>query len=183
VPGAFGQRRGRSHSKGILKTLAAVEVPQVLDPQSDFPVVLCRAQGARVADADGNRYLDLSSFFGAALVGHRNPAVVSAVRAQAGRLLHGLGDVHPPDVKARFLRELVRRLPAPDYRALLSLNGSDAVECALKFAAAATGRAAVVAFQGSYHGLTAGALEVTAQERFRRPFACFVFCPARLRRM
>jgi len=154
---------------GILRTLAAVEVPQVLDPASSFPVVLTRATGARVVDVDGNRYLDLTSFFGAALVGHRDRRVVSAVRVQAGRLLHAMGDVHPADVKARFLRELVRRMPAPDYRAMLSLNGSDAVECALKFAAAATGRAGVVSFRGSYHGLTAGALEVTGQERFRAP--------------
>ena len=47
MSGAFGQKRGRAHSRGILRTLAAVEVPQVLDPASSFPVVLTRATGAR----------------------------------------------------------------------------------------------------------------------------------------
>jgi 4-aminobutyrate aminotransferase/(S)-3-amino-2-methylpropionate transaminase len=121
---------------------------------------------------DGNRYIDLGSFFGAALVGHRNPHVTEAVRTQAGRLLHCMGDVHPAGVKARFLSAMAGRLPAPDYKAVLSLNGSDAVECALKFAGAATGRAGIIAFEGAYHGLTAGALEVTHNPAFREPFAC-----------
>jgi hypothetical protein len=52
------------------------------------------ARGANVLDVDGNRYVDLTSGFGVALVGHRHPAVVAAVRRQASRLLHGFGDVH-----------------------------------------------------------------------------------------
>lgn len=160
----------RTRSRTTLRALSAVEAPQVMDFDSDFPIVIERATGARVVDVDGNRYLDLTSFFGAALVGHRNPRVVASIRAQMGRLLHGMGDVHPPAVKARFLSRLVRHLPAPDYRAVLSLNGADAVECALKFAAAATGRPGVIAFHGAYHGLTAGALEVTWNPIFRQPF-------------
>ncbi|PYQ57046.1 MAG: hypothetical protein DMF53_23790, partial [Acidobacteria bacterium] len=55
------------------------------------------ARGANVRDVDGNIYIDLTSGFGVAAVGHRHPRVVEAVREQAGRLLHGLGDVmaHP----------------------------------------------------------------------------------------
>jgi len=90
-----------------------------------------------------------------------------------------MGDVHPADVKARFLREIGRRLPAPDYRAVLSLNGSDAVDTALKFAAAATGRAGVIAFEGAYHGLSTGALEATHLPAFRAPFAAMLCGRAR----
>ena len=68
--------------------------------------------------------------------------VLAAIRRQLGRLLHGMGDVHPPAVKAKFLSKLAKRMPAPDYKGLLSLNGSDAVETALKFATAATKRLA-----------------------------------------
>jgi 4-aminobutyrate aminotransferase/(S)-3-amino-2-methylpropionate transaminase len=167
----FGSIRGRARSRGALRALAAVEAPEILDHASDFPIVLRAATGARVRDADGNRYVDLTSFFGAALVGHRNPAVVAAVRTQAGRLLHAMGDVHPADVRVRFLRELAARMPAPGYRAVLGLNGSDAVECALKFAAAATGRGGILSFEGAYHGLTGGALEATWAPVFREPFA------------
>ena len=171
MAGHFGQRQGRSRTRAALDALAMSEAPEVLDASSDFPIALRSGRGARVRDADGNRYVDLTSFFGVALVGHGNPAIVAAVRRQAGRLAHAMGDVHPADVKARLLAELARRMPAPDYRAVLGLNGSDAVECALKFAAAATGRGGVVAFEGAYHGLTAGALEVTHGATFRAPFA------------
>lgn len=169
--GAFGQQYGTRRSRSILGALANLEAPEVMDHQSEFPVVLSKATGARVQDVDGNRYIDLGGFFGVAAVGHRNRAVVAALRKQAGRLLHGMGDVHPAHAKARFLARLARCLPAGDYRAVLSLNGSDAVETALKFAAAATGRPGVIAFDGAYHGLTAGALEVTAHDMFRSPFA------------
>jgi 4-aminobutyrate aminotransferase/(S)-3-amino-2-methylpropionate transaminase len=166
----LGQEGGRRHTRAILASLALTEVPQVLDAASEFPVVLCKADGSRVRDADGNRYIDLTSFFGVATVGHRNPSVLAALRIQSGRLLHAMGDVHPADVKARFLREISRRLPSPDYKAVLSLNGADAVETALKFAAAATGRPGVIAFEGSYHGLSAGALDATHLPAFRAPF-------------
>lgn len=166
----LGQQGGRRHSDSALATLSAHEAPEILDRSSGFPVVLCKADGSRVRDADGNRYIDLTSFFGVATVGHRHPAVLSALRIQSGRLLHGMGDVHPADVKGRFLKDVGRRLPAGDYRAVLSLNGADAVETALKFATAATGRGGVIAFEGSYHGLSAGALEVTHLPAFRAPF-------------
>lgn len=166
----WGQHNGRTRSRAILKALAGIEAPEIVAGIGDVPIVIRKATGARVRDADGNRYIDLTSFFGVAAVGHRNRAVVQAIRTQAGRLLHAMGDVHPADAKAVFLRELRAWLPAGDYRAVLSLNGSDAVETALKFAGAATGRPGVIAFEGSYHGLSAGALEVTAQRVFRDPF-------------
>lgn len=166
----WGDRNGRTRSRAILNALAGLEAPEIVDGIGDAPIVIRKATGARVRDADGNHYLDVTSFFGVAAVGHRNRAVVQAIRRQCGRLLHAMGDVHPADAKAVFLRELRAWLPAGDYRAVLSLNGSDAVETALKFAAAATGRRGVIAFEGSYHGLSAGALEVTAGRVFREPF-------------
>lgn len=164
-------QKGRNRTRGVMTTLGRFEVPQVLNTESDFPVALDRAQGARVRDVDGNRYIDLTGFFGVALVGHRNPRVVNAVRDQIGRIVHAMGDVHPAEVKARFLRRIADFMPADDYRGLVSLNGSDAVETALKFAGAATGKPGVVAFDGAYHGMSAGALEVTHSEAFRAPFS------------
>ena len=164
------RKYSKARSSAALKALSKVEVGQVMDFTSDFPVVIEKASGAAVIDVDGNRYLDMTSFFGAALVGHRNPVVLGAIRRQLGRLLHGMGDVHPPAVKAKFLSKLAKRMPAPDYKGLLSLNGSDAVETALKFAAAATKKAGIIAFEGAYHGLTGGALEVTWNPVFRSQF-------------
>ena len=123
-------------------------------------------------DADGNRYVDLTSGFGVAFVGHRHPELVDAVKRQADRLLHALGDLHPSDVKIELLERLCALAPWPEARALLSLSGADAVTTALKTAVMATGKAGVIAFEGSYHGLSYGPLAVSGfAKRFREPFA------------
>lgn len=135
------------------------------------PIVWVEAVGCNVVDADGNRYVDLTSGFGVALIGHRHPAVVSAVKEQADRLLHALGDLHPSDVKIELLERLCALSPWPEARAMLSLGGADAMTAALKTAVLATGKTGVVAFEGSYHGLTYGPLAVSGYaERFRAPF-------------
>src|SRR5207249_2032393 len=82
-------------------------------------IVWSRAAGSTVWDADGRSYLDLSAGFGVASVGHANPRVVDAVRAQAGRLLHGLGDLHPTDVRARLVERLAGVAPFGLSRMLL----------------------------------------------------------------
>ncbi|MGB5696086.1 MAG: aspartate aminotransferase family protein [Polyangiales bacterium] len=138
---------------------------------SHDPIVWVEAQGANVVDADGNRYVDLTSGFGVAFIGHRRPEVVAAVKRQADRLLHALGDLHPSDVKIELLERLCRLAPWPRARAMLSLSGADAVTAALKTAVMATRKTGVVAFEGSYHGLTYGPLAVSGfARRFREPF-------------
>lgn len=121
-------------------------------------------------DVDGNRYVDLTAGFGVAAVGHGHPAVVEAVRRQAARLGHGMGDVHPPAIKVELLEKLADLSPFSDSRAVLGLSGSDAVEIALKTACLATGKPGVLAFSGAYHGLGYGALSVTDRACFRAPF-------------
>jgi 4-aminobutyrate aminotransferase/(S)-3-amino-2-methylpropionate transaminase len=138
---------------------------------SHDPIVWVEAQGANVVDADGNRYVDLTSGFGVAFVGHRHPDVVAAVKRQTDRLLHALGDLHPSDVKIELLERLCTLAPWPEARTMLSLSGADAVTAALKTAVMATGKTGVVAFEGSYHGLTYGPLAVSGfAKRFREPF-------------
>ncbi|MBO6936524.1 MAG: aspartate aminotransferase family protein [Deltaproteobacteria bacterium] len=136
------------------------------------PIVWAEAVGANVVDADGNVFVDLTGGFGVAGVGHRHPKVVDAVQAQAGRLLHALGDLHPSDVKIRLLERLAAMAPQEDARVILSLSGSDAVTTALKSAAIHTGRPGIVAFDGGYHGLDHGPLAACGySEGFRAPFA------------
>jgi 4-aminobutyrate aminotransferase/(S)-3-amino-2-methylpropionate transaminase len=82
-----------------------------------------------------------------------------------------MGDVHPAAVKVELLEALAARFPAGvPARTVLGSSGSDAVEIALKTALLATGRPGIVAFEGAYHGLTFGALEVTWRPAFRKPF-------------
>jgi len=137
------------------------------------------ARGANVLDVDGNLYVDLTGGFGVAAVGHRHPAVVAAVRRQAGRLLHGLADVaaHPPRVE--LARRLAALVPVDDAQVFFAISGAEAVEIALESARLATGRAGIVAFAGAYHGLTLGALAVTSRPAFRRPFAPYLHAHVR----
>jgi len=172
IPAAAGQ--------AWVERLAASECPALTTRRkrreeqtgaSHDPIVWVEAQGANVVDADGNRYVDLTSGFGVAFVGHRHPEVVAAVKRQADRLLHTLGDLHPSDVKIELLERLCALAPWSRAQAMLSLSGADAVTAALKTAVMATGKTGVVAFEGSYHGLTYGPLAVSGYaERFREPF-------------
>lgn len=136
------------------------------------PIVWTSAEGANVEDADGNVYVDFTSGFGVAAVGHRHPRVVDAITAQSQKLIHGLGDVYPSDVKITLLERLAKLGPWRESRVILGLSGSDAVEAALKTAALATGRPGVIGFEGGYHGLAHGPLALCGySEGFRRPFA------------
>jgi 4-aminobutyrate aminotransferase-like enzyme len=162
-------------SRELSADLARFEAPGVNTlggPGGDEPaVVWAEALGANVLDVDGNRYVDLTSGFGAAAVGHRHPRVVAAVREQSERLLHGLGDVAAHPARIELARRLVDLVPVDDPRIYLAVSGADAVEVAAKTAVLATGRPDLVAFEPAYHGLTLGALALTSREEFRRPFA------------
>lgn len=140
----------------------------------NLPPFWTHASGAMVRDASGKDYLDFSGAFGVALAGHRHGLVVDRIREQVGRLVHGMGDIHPPAIKVEFLEELAALLPWESSGTMLGMSGSDAVEAALKTAHLATGRPGVIAFKGSYHGLTLGALAATDREHFRRPFTARV---------
>lgn len=129
------------------------------------------ARGANVVDADGNRYIDLTSGFGVVAVGHRHPRVVDAVKRQVGELVHGLADVHSHPLRVRLARELAHRAPLECPQVHFAVSGADAVEVALKTALLATRRGGVLAFEPAYHGLSLGALQVTSRAEFRHPFA------------
>lgn len=134
------------------------------------PPFWAEARGACVWDTEGNEYLDFTGAFGVAFAGHLHPRIMARIARQSERLVHGMGDVHPPQVKLAFLEALAARMPWPDTRIVLSVGGSGAVEAALKTAHLATGRPGIVAFEGAYHGLALGALAATHRRHFRRPF-------------
>lgn len=160
-------------SRELSRRLAQVEAPGINTlPAVPDPVSLLweEAEGSNVRDVDGNLYIDLTSGFGVATVGHRHPRVVEAIRDQAGRLIHGLGDVHAHPLRIELAERLVRLAPVDDAQVFFSISGAEAVEIALKTSLAATGRPGIIAFDPSYHGLTLGALAVTSRPEFREPF-------------
>jgi len=171
LPPALATAIPGPRSCALAERLAHVESRNVtcLEPA---PIFWERAAGANVWDVDGNRFIDLGAGFGVANTGHAHPRVLAAVREQSGRLLHGMGDVHPSAVKVELLERLAALFPGgAAARAVLGSSGSDAVEIALKTAQLASGRAGVVAFEGAYHGLSLGALDATFRAAFREPFA------------
>ncbi|NNM29920.1 MAG: aminotransferase class III-fold pyridoxal phosphate-dependent enzyme, partial [Akkermansiaceae bacterium] len=162
-------------SRRLAEELRAHESRNVTFLADDWPVFWERAEGTNVWDADGNRFLDFTAAFAVAGLGHGRAELVAAMGAQAGRLLHGMGDVHPVAAKARLCRRLSEvtfgRWGAGAGKTLLANSGFEAVEAALKTAVLATGRRGVAAFAGGYHGLGYGALLPTGFEKFRAPFA------------
>jgi len=160
-------------SRALSHRLRDLEAPGVNTlPADGSPSLLWEeARGANVRDVDGNVYVDLTSGFGVAVVGHAHPRVVAAVREQAGILLHGLGDVHAHPLRVALAERLVRLAPVDDPQVYFSISGAEAVEIALKTALAATRRPGILAFEPAYHGLTLGALAATSRAEFREPFA------------
>ncbi len=161
-------------TRALTKPLVAHESRNVTYVSEDFPVFWKSASGATVVDVDNNRYIDLTAAFGVANVGHSNPAVVSAVAEQAAALMHGMGDVHPTSVRTQLLERLSRVLPNGLDKTFLATTGSEAVEAALKTAVLATGKSRFVCYDGAYHGLSLGALEVSGIPKFVEPFATLV---------
>jgi len=181
-------------TRQTLGLLGAYESRNVtfIEADGSWPVVWERASGVHVWDVDGKKYLDLTAAFGVAATGHANPRVVRAGQCQMARLLHAMGDVHPHALKARLGRELSRitferwvdeskvqspkskvnagRAWAVTGKTIFCNSGFEAVEAALKTALLATGKPGVVAFEGAYHGVGYGALNVTQRAHFRSPF-------------
>jgi 4-aminobutyrate aminotransferase / (S)-3-amino-2-methylpropionate transaminase / 5-aminovalerate transaminase len=135
------------------------------------PIVWAEGAGANIKDVDGNLYVDVTSGFAVMGLGHGHPAVRAAAHRQVDRLLHAMGDVYPSDAKIALSRRLSEVAPQGLEQSILGMSGADAIDAALKTAAVATGKPGVLAFWGGYHGLSYGALSVTAyRDSFRRPF-------------
>jgi diaminobutyrate-2-oxoglutarate transaminase len=136
-----------------------------------FDRVFTRASGAQIFDQDGRRYVDFLCSAGALGYGHNNPRIKEAVveYLRSDGIISSL-DLHTT-AKLAFLRKFRDVILIPrglDYRVqFCGPTGSDAVEAALKLARKVTGRGAIAAFTNAYHGLTLGALAVTASDRER----------------
>jgi 4-aminobutyrate aminotransferase-like enzyme len=161
-------------SLALAEKLRRCESRNVTFLADDWPIFWQRAEGVNVWDADGNRYLDLTSAFGVSGLGHTNPAVRAALIAQSGELLHAMGDVHPTAVKAELCARLsaltFERWGAGSGKVILGNSGFEAVEAALKTSLLHSGKPGAIAFTGGYHGLGFGALTTTGLPFFREPF-------------
>ena len=136
-----------------------------------YPVEFARGEGARLWDADGVEYLDFLTGISVSSVGHCHPAVVAAIREQAGRLLH-VGNLFYTEPMSRLARRLAES--SLGGKVFFTNSGAEAVEAALKCARKARQGGTIVSVHGAFHGRTYGALSATPQESKQAPFAPLV---------
>ncbi len=143
---------------------------QYLAPTSPEPMALpiTKASGAYLYDDNNKQYIDLIGGISVCNVGHCHPKVVAAIKQQVEQYLHVMvyGEVvQSPMVEYAAL--LAKHLPANLSCTYFTNSGAEAVEGAMKLAKRATGRAAIIACNNSYHGSTQGAWSLIGDESFR----------------
>ena len=137
------------------------------------PFTLVSGQGMTVTDSDGKEYLDLVAGIAVAALGHADPELTAAVSDQIGQLSH-VSNLYYTAPQAN-LAELLCNLSFAD-KVYFANSGGEAVEAAIKFSRKyarthyGPGKTGIVAFTGSFHGRTAGALALTAREKYQAPF-------------
>ena len=147
------------------KTLLAkreAETPRGLGTQTT--VFSDRALNAEIWDVEGNRYIDLAAGIAVTNTGHNHPKVISAVEAQLKRFSHTCFQVTPYDVYVELAARLNKLAPGSAPKKTIFLTtGVEAVENAVKIARRHTGRSAVVAFSGAFHGRTMMGMALTGK--------------------
>jgi 4-aminobutyrate aminotransferase / (S)-3-amino-2-methylpropionate transaminase / 5-aminovalerate transaminase len=153
IPGpkskALAQRRESAVPRGLGHTI---------------PVYVAKTEGATLEDVDGNRYIDFAGGIGCLNVGHRAPAVVSAIRAQLDRFLHTSVQVTAYESYVRLAERLNAVTPGKFPKKTLLMNtGAEAIENAVKIARAHTGRPGIIAFEDAFHGRSMMTLALTSK--------------------
>jgi 4-aminobutyrate aminotransferase len=134
-----------------------------------YPMVIESGEGAIVQDVDGNRYLDFNAGIAVVAAGHCHPRVVRAIQDQAARLIHMSGTDFYYEEMVALAEKLSEIAPGDvDRRVSFGNSGAEAVEGCIKLARYATGREKLIAFYGSFHGRTMGALSLTARKAVQR---------------
>ena len=139
----------------------------VLPTYPRFGVTFVEGDGARLTADDGSTYLDFAGGIAVVGLGHGHPDVVAAAHRQLDRLWH-VSNLYWTEPMADLADRLSARFGGA--QAFFCNSGAEAVEAALKYARKATGRHAVAALEGSFHGRTLGALAVTGQPAKRQGF-------------
>jgi 4-aminobutyrate aminotransferase / (S)-3-amino-2-methylpropionate transaminase / 5-aminovalerate transaminase len=162
-------------SASILERKARV----VSDPLDiHVPAVIDFGRGARVTDVDGNTMIDFSGGLGCQLVGYSHPKVVEAVQKQAARVSHTDFSVIPYETYVELAERLVALtatgMGGGDRKVALFNAGAEAIENAVKFARSATGRPAVICFEGAFHGRTLMTMTLTSRHKpYKQGFGPF----------
>jgi len=134
-----------------------------------FPVTIEKGVGAHVWDVDGKEYIDCMGGYGVALVGHQNQRVNNAIKIQLDKIITVHSSLYNK-TREEFLKLLIGLAPKGLTQVHLNNSGAEAIEAAIKFARKFTGKKGMVAMKGSYHGKSFGALSLTFNPKYRKPF-------------
>jgi 4-aminobutyrate aminotransferase len=139
------------------------------------PLVVARAEGARIWDVDGKEYVDFAGGLGCQNLGHGPPDVVAAIHEQVDAFLHQCFMVGMYEPYVDVCRRLAELSPCRggDQKSILLNSGAEAVENAVKIARAATGRPAVIVFDRAFHGRTLLTMSMTSKVAYKKGFGPF----------
>ena len=167
-----------SESRPSVKTpIPGPKAQKIIEKDTQFiatttktsPVAGKRGMGTVVEDVDGNVLLDFTAGIGVLNLGHSHPAVVAAIREQAGELIHFAGTDFYYDVQATFAERLAKATPGgPDKKIFYTQSGAESIEAAIKVVKWSTQRNQFLAFLGAFHGRTHGAGALTASKTVQR---------------
>jgi len=139
------------------------------------PIVVDRAEGARVWDVDGRSYVDFAGGIACQNTGHGFPPAVAAIHEQADRYLHQCFMVGAYEPYVEVCKRLAVLSPcgSGEQRSILVNSGAEGIENAVKIARAATGRPAVIVFENAFHGRTLLTMTMTAKLVYKKGFGPF----------
>ncbi|WP_129114701.1 aspartate aminotransferase family protein [Halegenticoccus tardaugens] len=159
------------NSQKLLRRQREIDSGAVAYPRS-VPIALDEAKGATIRDVDGNCFLDFFAGIGVLNVGHSNPYVLEAVTEQTERLVHTID--FPTEARIEFIEKLDEIAPGGlggrNRVVFGGPSGSDAIEASIKLAKYNTDGRGLIAFKGSYHGATSGALSLTSGKKYKEAY-------------
>jgi 4-aminobutyrate aminotransferase len=135
----------------------------------DYPFVIARGEGAVVEDVDGNTFIDCAAGIAVNSTGVSHPDVVKAIADQAAKFIHMSGTDFYYEPQVRLAEELASLVPiAGEVRTFFGNSGTEATEAAIKLSRYFTKRSNIIAFLGSFHGRSLGALSLTSSKAIQR---------------
>ncbi len=129
-----------------------------------------RCLGAELHTSDGRRILDFLSGYCVLNTGHNHPAIVAVLKDELDRSGPAMLQSHVPELAGELAQRLVRRAGGRVGKVYFCSSGSEAVETAIKFSRAHTGRSGLLYAEGAFHGLTCGALSLMGDQYWRDRF-------------
>jgi diaminobutyrate-2-oxoglutarate transaminase len=159
-------------SKQLLDKQKQIDSSAVAYPKS-IPIAIDEAKGATLRDVDGNTFLDFFGGIGVLNVGHSNPYVLEGVQKQTEKVVHTVD--FPTEARLDLIEKLNEIAPGglrDNNRVVFGgPTGSDAIEATIKLAKYNTGGSGLIGFRGAYHGGSAGALSLTAGNKYKEDYA------------